>query len=724
MERYNGQLIRQFASNVSGNAASGVTVTVRRQSDDAIATLYADNNTAGATLLNPLTTSAVGHFAFYAADGVYTLTFSDNTPQQVIQLQDVSALQAQFDAAVLAGGYIPSGTFAAGATLTQSNQILSDGSAYWRWDGSLPKTAAAGSSPTPTGVGGWIVLSDQALRGDLAAANSTVLVGAVKALDLGRKYGEFVLVDDYSSLVIAGDWTSAWNAALATGKNVAGSKGVNYSISGQLHCVDNQYIDLRKSTITQTAVQTPVFNAVGHIGVTVTGGKLVGKAESTYVNSSSSLAIGVLGTGASNLKVYDMEFDGFYYSPLMVASGGNRIWFFDNTVTGIPAVLSADTNRRNTTGATIIGQKIRVINNTITGTASGLIVGQGSFDVIVDKNIVHDTINEHGMYFDTGIKKLVITNNIIYDTGVFGTGLKVQFYDAFGVDPQSTIIKGNVIVNTGSDGILIANVDASPTRKLTGLIISDNIVIDAGAYGIYARDSVDVSVNNNIIINPLQAGIAYGRCSNIDIVDNKLRGTTASGIRDLVGPSAVVNIVGNKLYNCCTGNISGDEFGILIFAAGTTGLSIKENIITDDSANMQYGVYIQPNINAQLRLVDNETDGASGAGVRFGFTGALKEYTGNKWRSASIPAFNGPALPAVASAGTVIIPSAYDVFSVTGTTTINTIEATANAGKRITMIFSAALTVSLSGNIKMATAFTATADKVLTLVSDGTFWYG
>ena len=189
MQKYNGQLIRQFSSPVSGNAASGVTVTVRRKSDNALATLYADNNIAGATLSNPITTTDKGFFAFYAADGVYTLTFSDATPQQVIQLQDVAELQAQFDAAVLAGGYIPSGTFSAGATLTQANQVLSDGSSYWRWDGSLPKVVTSGSVPTPTGVGGWIVLSDFALRGDLAVDGSTVLVSGVTAGSLAYAAG-------------------------------------------------------------------------------------------------------------------------------------------------------------------------------------------------------------------------------------------------------------------------------------------------------------------------------------------------------------------------------------------------------------------------------------------------------------------------------------------------------------------------------------------------------
>lgn len=227
MQKYNGQLIRQFASNVTGNAASGVAVTVRKQSDASLATLYATNNIAGATLPNPITTTDKGFFAFYAADGVYTLTFSDSTPVQVIQLQDVAELQSQFDAAVLAGGYIPSGTFSAGATLTQANQVLSDGSSYWRWDGTRPKVVSAGSAPTPTGVGGWIVLSDFALRGDLAGAGSAVLVGGATAASVALATdianGNFVTPEQFftGSLVdVNADWLSACQSAVNTGKTV------------------------------------------------------------------------------------------------------------------------------------------------------------------------------------------------------------------------------------------------------------------------------------------------------------------------------------------------------------------------------------------------------------------------------------------------------------------------------------------------------------------------
>ena len=189
MQRYNGQLINQFANTVNGNAAAGAQVTVKVKSSGATATLYATNSLGGGTLPNPLTTDSRGYFGFYAPDGVYTLDFNiSGTPQQEIQLQDVAALQAQFDNALANAGYIPVGTFAAGCTVSQANGVVSDGVSYWRWDGALPKTVTAGNSPTPTGLGGWVLVSDGALKNDLAASNSTVLVGGVEAGALSRMF--------------------------------------------------------------------------------------------------------------------------------------------------------------------------------------------------------------------------------------------------------------------------------------------------------------------------------------------------------------------------------------------------------------------------------------------------------------------------------------------------------------------------------------------------------
>ncbi|MFB4764402.1 hypothetical protein ACE3JZ_22940, partial [Enterobacter hormaechei subsp. steigerwaltii] len=73
-------------------------------------------------------------------------------------------------------GWIPVGTFQAGATLTLPNQILKDTTdgEYYRWDGSLPKTVPAGSTPASSGgvgVGAWIGIGDATLRAMLASSS-------------------------------------------------------------------------------------------------------------------------------------------------------------------------------------------------------------------------------------------------------------------------------------------------------------------------------------------------------------------------------------------------------------------------------------------------------------------------------------------------------------------------------------------------------------------------
>ncbi len=79
-------------------------------------------------------------------------------------------------------GWVPVGTFQAGATLTLPNQILKDTTdgEYYRWDGALPKTVPAGSTPASssgTGVGAWISVGDSALRAMLASSSGAGIVG-------------------------------------------------------------------------------------------------------------------------------------------------------------------------------------------------------------------------------------------------------------------------------------------------------------------------------------------------------------------------------------------------------------------------------------------------------------------------------------------------------------------------------------------------------------------
>lgn len=83
-----------------------------------------------------------------------------------------------------------------------------------------------------------------------------------------------------------------------------------------------------------------------------------------------------------------------------------------------------------------------------------------------------------------------------------------------------------------------------------------------------------------------------------------------------------------------------------------------------------------------------------------------------------------PFKPTIASAATIAPDGECIFYEVTGTTNITSIgNAAAYAGRMLALKFTGTLTVTDGGNLKLGGDFSATADDVLTLLSDGTNWY-
>jgi len=365
-----------------------------------------------------------------------------------------------------------------------------------------------------TDVDIWTADNIEGLVGaaDLAASTGSSLVGYITAgsgavaTTVQAKLRESVSVQDFGADPTgAMDATTAINAALAASKTVNfGNASSTYKVSGTLTVQTGSTLIFNGATVTMTKTQTEMFDVTGTTGVTISGGKFVGFADSPFVNTSASKSSCVAGSSpVTNLAVRNNTFTGFCYSPLYIKNGGVNIEFIDNFVTGPgAAVLGAPTaGNRNCTGVTIIGAGVTIRGNTIQETGEGIIVGQESTDVVIDGNIIKNTLVEHGIYCDTGIQRLTISNNVIHDT--CGIGMKVQWYNdpVLTQLPTDMTIIGNVIENTGTaapfisgDGILVYNSAPANVGTLSGVTNAAIAVFTTvAAHGLVAGEVISIS---------------------------------------------------------------------------------------------------------------------------------------------------------------------------------------------------------------------------------------
>lgn len=436
--------------------------------------------------------------------------------------------------------------------------------------------------------------------------------------------------------------------ALNAGKHIDfGSAADSYSINGTLTLASGHMLNLCGATITQTVDQTPIFDASGTDNVTIKGGRFVGKSEATYVNSPSSQAICIKADSATDLSVTDNRFENFYYSPLMLNLAGNRIEFSRNSVSGPSAVLGLDINNRNCTGATIIGANIRIHGNDIYGTASGLIIGQGSSNISITGNIIHDLVNEHGIYADTGLKGLTITGNTIRYTGSAGVGIKVQHYDAYGIQPENIVISGNSISYTGSDGILVINT-AGTSLYATGVSITGNTVYQAGQHGIDVRYARGCTISGNSIEQSVQSAIYVSKCTALNVIGNAVRITGSHAVFD-DGTSGDVTYANNVIIEPGTSAAS-NHSGLLI--QGCNEHTIQGNVVRGTLAKTAYGLFINGGTLTTTEVRGNSFTGAAQLGARFPVAAGQLRYQGENKLSGAAAEDNAQSIPETLVRGT------------------------------------------------------------------------
>lgn len=179
--------------------------------------------------------------------------------------------------------FVRTGTFTAGATLTDMRQTLEYNGHEYSWAGEFPKVVAAGSTPATSGgisATAWVDRTDVTLRSDLTSESGSRLIGyqpagtGAVATTMQSKLRETVSVFDFMTSaqiadVQAGtasiDVTTSIQAALNDGKRVILPKGI-YKITDTLIVGAGQLIGegvLYASPYATSAVSGTVIKPVG-----------------------------------------------------------------------------------------------------------------------------------------------------------------------------------------------------------------------------------------------------------------------------------------------------------------------------------------------------------------------------------------------------------------------------------------------------------------------------
>ncbi|MDC4196721.1 hypothetical protein LQZ39_19525 [Enterobacter cloacae complex sp. RIVM_C039474] len=199
-------------------------------------------------------------------------------------------------------GWIPVGTFQAGATLTLPNQILKDTTdgEYYRWDGSfLPsgKFVPNGSTPGTTGgfgAGAWISVGDSTLRALLASANGATQIGTSH---------RGLLSSDLNAIDRRPDgYANDPSAVLANGPDVQ----INTGLSRTVPILPNDYqvVDGVGGSLTMTAVARAVHSEFKK-GFTIRNLRIIGN----IVNgpSTGNVAYGIQLEDSENFKILGLD---------------------------------------------------------------------------------------------------------------------------------------------------------------------------------------------------------------------------------------------------------------------------------------------------------------------------------------------------------------------------------------------------------------------------------
>jgi len=362
------------------------------------------------------------------------------------------------------------------------------------------------------------------------------------------------------------------------------------------------------------------------------------------------------------------------------------------------------------------------------GTARGMWIGNtNTSEPDTDPTISFNTVSNMGA---TGIGGVwiggVVTNN--HSISNVGSGITPSA-SSTQITVRTTIANNICRGNTFSG---IQSDSDSDATILDGLTITGNVVEENLASGIYVVRvsgsvvSGNVCRNNNFDGTGNGRGIEVDRATRVSLTGNTCYDTRVGASRTqssgisvtaqvAAGDIADVALTGNIVYNNLSDGISVQNSGSgtidtisLIGNMSTDNGGIGINI-SDVAAGDIIGVTVVGNTMSGNTTTDLRVDPPDAVIGNNAFVNSASASTIHTFTSTdTTPSVKGRTIFSEANASPTTITTFLDGVR----------------GQQITIIFTTSnTTIAESGNIKLASAFTSTADDVMQLIFNGTNWY-
>ena len=310
------------------------------------------------------------------------------------------------------------GSFNTGATLNAKNELLTHTDGKYRWDGDLPKTVTAGSTPATTGgveSGAWVSVGDAAMKNNLAVFRSNLasddgaglvgfkspLVNSIKRT-LHDKNNDLVSVKDFGAVGDGvTDDTAAFQAAIDSKKSLYIPDGI-YLISSTLIITATDSLCIVGNSFghvnDQTTGSVIKFTGLASPAIRVQGGAIGAKISGLFLDIQDSSSDGFDFGGAWYLKLQDCVVRNARYGVYLHYDSPD---YFSGVAELTSCYFSKCANGVKTSNVDI--NVVKVDNCTFFDGINGVLIGDSGVASSVRNFIVRDSLFEANTGYDVGV---------------------------------------------------------------------------------------------------------------------------------------------------------------------------------------------------------------------------------------------------------------------------------------------------------------------------------